>query len=73
MITTRRSRRADHPSGIVPEDLVGHKIDLARQPASPDLLVLLEAAGYDWTIGNPPSQLWALQALGYLISQRGAA
>ena len=53
--------------------LVAHKQDLAREPASPDLLVLLEAVGYDSTIGYPPSQLWALQALGYLISQRGAA
>ena len=71
MIT--RSRRVDHPSGIVPEDLVAHKQDLAREPASLDILVLLEAAGYDWSLGHPPSQLWATQALGYLISRRGAA
>ena len=80
---TTSTRQPGHsPTGIVasrPEgdktaiSLVAHKQDLAREPASPDLLVLLEAAGYDWAIGHPPSQLWALQALGYLISRRGAA
>ena len=57
---TRTPKTPDDPT----RDLVRHKIALAHEPPEPDLLVLLQAAGWR---GPIYSQLHALEAVGYLL------
>ena len=63
---TRPARRP-----MTGDALVDVRRQLARSPASDELLVLLQEAGYGNEFGEPPNALFAMQLAGYLIMYGG--
>ncbi len=58
----RRRAKIDPP--------VDARRELARQPVSPELAIVVRASGYK---GEIPNALWALEWLGFLAGHRAEA